>query len=281
MNPCGSIHLAHRDDEWAVLEEFASAAPGLGYTCELLTPEEVLRRTAAANPDGLKAGCSARPSLASIRARQSVHCPDGSRVASTSGSSSQRRSRASNPAARVALTAARGPSTGRSSAAVPISKRSFPAIFHRAGLARCKLQMLKTTPQPEGFTIGPHLASGLTLRHYANFAVSASLPALKRRIAAETPELDQYGIHVMASQNDAGEADPRRLARVRLGHRALRQGRDRRPDPARARPRDPPAELARLPSAGTGSTRRTARDPSSKPSRCLASTSAPGPVARA
>src|SRR6516165_10243359 len=35
VNPCGSVHLAHRDDEWAVLEEFAHAAPELGYPCTL------------------------------------------------------------------------------------------------------------------------------------------------------------------------------------------------------------------------------------------------------
>lgn len=81
----------------------------------------------------------------------------------------------------------------------------YPRIFAGSELTRCKLQMMRTRPQPAGWSMGPALASGLTLRFYSSFRNCPSLELLKARIAEELPEYDRWGIHVMTSPT-AGNA---------------------------------------------------------------------------
>ena len=205
VNPCGSIHLAHRPDEWAVLEEFDSLAASLGYPCLLLTPEEVLLRSPGANPAGLLGGLYS-PTELCVNPR---HAPrqianwlakrygvmfhfgttmtaiDSERLWSSDGREWQFDQ----------MVVCGGADF----------ETLFPELLATAGLKRCKLQMFKTGPQPDNWKLRTHLASGLTLRHYANFSVCKNLELLRKRVSEETPELDHYGIHVMASQNDLNE----------------------------------------------------------------------------
>jgi FAD dependent oxidoreductase TIGR03364 len=81
----------------------------------------------------------------------------------------------------------------------------YPADLQAAGMVSCKLQMLRSQAFGPRFRLGPMLAAGLTLTHYGAFARCPTLPALKTRIARELPLYPRYGIHVMASQNGAGE----------------------------------------------------------------------------
>ncbi len=81
----------------------------------------------------------------------------------------------------------------------------FPDELETSGLVRCKLQMMRSHALGSDWRLGPLLAAGLTLRHYGSFQNCPTLPALKRRIAEESPWFDQYGIHVLVSQNGRGE----------------------------------------------------------------------------
>jgi FAD dependent oxidoreductase TIGR03364 len=81
----------------------------------------------------------------------------------------------------------------------------YPSLLKSSGLTRCKLQMMRTAPQPEGWQLGPSLAAGLTLRYYPAFQICPSLARLKQRVAEEMPEYDRWGIHVLVSQTEQGE----------------------------------------------------------------------------
>jgi FAD dependent oxidoreductase TIGR03364 len=201
---CGSIHLAIREDELAVLSEFAERGPQLGYECELAGSERIRKMSPAVRADSLLGGLVSQTELAVDPREAIARLP-------------QWLQEHYGVELKFGVCAA-AVESGRVSAnhlhwegdRVIIAngvdfRYLFPQRFAAAGFQRCKLQMMRTNSQPDGWRIGPMLAGGLTLRHYPTFAVCPSLAALKSRIASETPELDRYGIHVMASQNGRGE----------------------------------------------------------------------------
>ena len=201
VNRCGSLHLAYRDDEVAVMQEFAARTDA----AEFIGSDSACARSPGVEPSGLKGALWSSTELA-VDPRAAI-----------AGIAGYLRDRLdvqvcfATPVCRVVdgtiLTA-----DGREVRADRVVVASgddfrtlFPERFERYPLTRCKLQMMRTGPQPEGWTLGPHIAGGLTLRHYQAFEACPTLGALRDRVARETPELNSHGVHVMAAQNDRGE----------------------------------------------------------------------------
>jgi D-hydroxyproline dehydrogenase subunit beta len=199
----GSLHVTYRADEAAVAQEFAELGPGLGYACSWLKACEVLERSDAIQADGLAGGLWSNTEF-TVDPRQIMQSLPGFleeryKVRFMFG---------------TAVTAIEHPvlQTGygewHADTIIVCSGEDFetlyPQHFAASGLTRCKLQMMRTAAQPNGWQLGPSLAAGLTLRFYPAFQVCTMLPALSRRIAEETPEFDRWGIHALVSQTADG-----------------------------------------------------------------------------
>ena len=74
----------------------------------------------------------------------------------------------------------------------------------RAGLTRCKLQMLRVAA-PGGRRYGPALLTALSLLRYPGYGDRPGAEALRARLAAESPELLAGGVHLIVTQLSGGD----------------------------------------------------------------------------
>jgi hypothetical protein len=81
----------------------------------------------------------------------------------------------------------------------------YPESFLSQPITRCKLQMLRTPPQPDHWPLGPALCAGLTLTHYDSFKSCESLAGVLARARKDHPFHVAHGIHVLLSQTAKGE----------------------------------------------------------------------------
>lgn len=88
----------------------------------------------------------------------------------------------------------------------PDFENLYPEVFANIPITKCKLQMMRMAVQPDSWRMGPSLCGGLSLLHYSGFNVAGEpLERLKKHVESTMPEYVKWGIHVMVSQNQAGE----------------------------------------------------------------------------
>ncbi len=80
----------------------------------------------------------------------------------------------------------------------------FPQAFRETQVVRCRLQMLRTNPQPGGWQLKPFILGGLSMTRYAAFASCSSLPDLIERQTESHAAHLAHGIHVIACQEADG-----------------------------------------------------------------------------
>jgi FAD dependent oxidoreductase TIGR03364 len=200
----GSLHLAYRDDEAQVLGEFAKESLGHGAPVALLGPAQVADRAPAVKRAGFQLALWSPAEVCVDPREVTGRLPDWLNrtfgVVFHFGCTITAVQVPELVAGELRWTA------GRVWVCCGDELRLlFPEQFQQSGLVRCKLQMMRSQPYREQFRIGPLLAAGLTLRHYDSFRNCPTLAALKRRIAAESPWMDHFGIHVLVAQNGHGE----------------------------------------------------------------------------
>jgi len=200
----GSLHLAYHDDEWQVLQEYYSAAVTAREYLNLLAPDEAATKSHAINQVGLKGALWSATEI-NVDPRQVIrdlpaYLAETFDVTLRFGATVThvKAGRLSTPheewqADQIIICSGNDFET------------LYPHLFSASGITRCKLQMLRTVPQPDSWALGPSLCAGLTLGHYSSFAHCPSLPALKERFQREMPFYVQEGIHVLLSQTALGE----------------------------------------------------------------------------
>ncbi|MDP4263978.1 MAG: TIGR03364 family FAD-dependent oxidoreductase [Bacteroidota bacterium] len=198
----GSLHLAYHPGEWKVLEELNEIYKYRGY--ELLNADETIQRSDAVIKKDLLGSLYSsaelivdpRIAIAKIPAwleeKYGVRFIWGRTVTDIC-----------YPAVYIGNDVMEADEIYVCSGAD--FETLYPQQFAEAPITKCKLQMMRLAAQPGNWRIGPALCGGLSLAHYESFKAAPSLQELKDRYKQEYATYLDWGIHVMVSQNQAGE----------------------------------------------------------------------------
>lgn len=198
----GSLQLAYEADEWDVLNELSEIYKHRGY--RLLDADKTVAASPAAVTNGLKGSLYSKDELI-VDPRKAIPS-----IAAWLTEKYDARFLWGKAATDICYPSVYAGRESFEADEIYICggadfETLYPELFSALPVTKCKLQMMRLAAQPGGWRIGPMLCSALSLLHYNSFKAAGSLQTVKKRLEAQFPGYIQWGIHVMVSQNEAGE----------------------------------------------------------------------------
>ena len=199
----GSMHVVYEDDEWDTLQEFADLnCPE--RDCRLVNADEVARLSPAVNTAGLKGGLFSSDEII-IDSRQAI-----ATLPAYMAEKYGIRFHFSTMITNIQYPYVFAGNTKYQADELYVCggqefESLYPDLYSSFPVTRCKLQMMRSSPQPDGYSMGPALCGGLTLLHYGAFKECPSLDKVMLRTKEQYPEHVKWGIHVMVCQNGLNE----------------------------------------------------------------------------
>lgn len=199
----GSLHLAYTDLELQVVEEYVAAMAGI-KSAEVLNPEQTRLKSPAAKMGGLKGALWTADEVI-VDPREAIY-KTGKYLESLDGIEFVWNRAVGRIEGNTVFSGQKSWSADRIFVCSGADFETlYPELFEATPITKCKLQMMRLVQQPENWRIGPPLCAGLSFIHYKGFQVAPSLEKLKEVYQNQYPELIEWGIHVMVSQNGLGE----------------------------------------------------------------------------
>ncbi len=203
-NECGSLHTAYFKDEWIVLQELYEIFKAEGRNVTLLNPSTISTKYSAVNPVGLIGGLYSDDEMIVDPREAIVKIPQYlAEVLHVQFIWGKAVTRVDTHKVYIGNDSMEADMIFICNGAD--FETLYPELFSKIGITKCKLQMMRFKSSKPNFDLGVSLCGGLSLIHYASFQAASSLSILKSRYEKEMPDYINNGIHVMVSQNNAGE----------------------------------------------------------------------------
>ena len=200
----GALMLAYHQDEVDAMCELADSDVGHEYHCTWMTNKDIVAKSSSVNTNGLLGGLWCRDVLLvdprEVVARIPAWLSEKHGVVLRYGTEVQ------SVSPQIIATPHETWAVERTIVCPGADLDTlFADVLSEASLTYCRLQMLRTVAQPTHWRLGPAILGGLSLRHYPVFKSSRATRTVARRVARDSPELDRWGIHIMAVQNGRNE----------------------------------------------------------------------------